>query len=337
MKKHVNRKALAAIILVAAVTAGIAAVYLIGFNPNSPYALPTDYSKASHWLSLPGAPDKEVDIFYYYPTAWQDTDNTKPNVCSIDNPSMLKGAASAFERQATAFETAGNIYAPYYRQDNNSSVNRMQVISGTPTTDGTAAFDYYITHYNNGRPFILVGHSQGSNVLSALLASYMKEHPDVYKRMIAAYVIGYPVTAEYLAANPHLKFAEGPNDTGVIISYNTQAPDVAPGSNPVLYGEVGLVINPVNWSREEVPATTSEGLGSYMPDAKTGVFSVVPQVADAKIDKSNGVLICSTADEDALTKPPARGIYHGFDIPFYYMNLRQNAENRAEIFLGIQE
>lgn len=337
MKRHFNRKALTAIILVAAVAAGITAVYLIGINPNSPYAIPTDYSKANHWLSLPQTINKEVDVFYYYPTAWKDTDDTKPNVCEIDNPSMLEGAPSDYARQATAFETVGNIYAPYYRQANDSPVDRMEVIAGTPTRDGIAAFDYYIEHYNNGRPFILVGHSQGSNVLSALLASYMKDHPDVYKRMIAAYVIGFPVTDEYLAANPHLKFAESPDDTGVIISYNTQAPDVAPGSNPVLYDKVGNVINPINWSRDEILASTTEGMGSYMPDSKTGVFSMVPQYADAKIDKTNGVLICSTADEDALTSPPARGVYHGFDIPFYYMNLRQNAENRAGIFLGIKK
>jgi len=63
--------------------------------------------------------------------------------------------------------------------------------------------------------------------------------------MIAAYVIGYPVTAQILADNPHLKFTEGMDDTGVIISYNTQAPDVELGVNPVLSGLTGLVINPI--------------------------------------------------------------------------------------------
>jgi len=297
------------------------------------FASATDYSDPNYWLSIPKTIDKEVDVFYLCPTAWTDTDNTNPNVCEIDNPTLLKGAPSAFARQATAFETVGNIYAPYYRQANSSPVDRLKVIAGTPTTDGIAAFDYYIKNFNNGRPYILVGHSQGANVLSNLLASYMKDHPDVYKRMIAAYVIGFPVTAEYLIENPHLKFAEGADDTGVIISYNTQAPDVVPGSNPVLCGMVGIVINPISWTWDETLATTAEGLGSYMPDPKTSAFSVIPQYADAKIDKTNGVLICSTADEDTLTKSPVRGVYHGFDIPFFYMNLRQNAEERTEAYL----
>jgi uncharacterized protein YneF (UPF0154 family) len=61
-----------------------------------------------------------------------------------------------------------------------------------------------LNNYNNGRPFILAGHSQGSNILLYLLSEYMKDNPKVYDRMIAAYVIGYSVTDQYLSENPHL-------------------------------------------------------------------------------------------------------------------------------------
>lgn len=295
----------------------------------------TDYSQSAHWLSLP-TPNKSVDIFYLYPTAWQNAE-TLPKVCEIDNASMLVGAPAAFARQATAFETVGNVFAPFYRQNNNSPINREVVIDGVPTTDGIAAFDYYIKHYNGGRPFILVGHSQGANVLSNLLARYMKANPDVYKRMIAAYVIGYSVTDAYLAANPHLKFAQGPDDTGVIISYNTQAPDVAPGANPVLYAGVGRVINPITWTTDQTEAPAAQGLGSYLPNPGTGVFAQTAQYADARIDATTGVLICSTADENAmfaLSGAMGKGVYHSFDIPFYYFNLRANAANRAAKYLA---
>ena len=92
-----------------------------------------------------------------------------------------------------------------------------------------------------------------------ILAEYMKEHPDLYKRMIAAYVIGYSVTGAYLAQNPHLKFAAGPDDTGVIISYNTEAPGVN-GENPVILPG-GISINPITWTREKTLATATENLG----------------------------------------------------------------------------
>ena len=39
-----------------------------------------------------------------------------------------------------------------------------------PRSDTFAALDYYFTHYNNGRPFILASHSQGSSMLRIILA-----------------------------------------------------------------------------------------------------------------------------------------------------------------------
>jgi hypothetical protein len=301
----------------------------------SPRPAATDYSVPAHWLSLPAAIDKEVDVFYLYPTAWSSS-NPNPQICAINEPSMLVQAPAAFARQATAFETVGNIYAPYYRQDNSSSIDRWNTIAGIPTLDATAAFDYYIRHYNNDRPFILLGHSQGATVMTNLLSGYLRDHPFVHRRMIAAYVIGSPITTAYLADNPHLRFAEGPDDTGVIISYNTEAPDVNPANNPVLYGMVGLVINPITWTRDETPATTAQGLGSIMPNHALQ-FVPVPQYADARIDLAKGVLICTSANEEELAPITAsfgRGVYHSFDIPFYYFNLRANAANRVNKFFN---
>jgi hypothetical protein len=309
----------------------------------TPGVVVIDYSKATHWLSIPVV-SHNVDVFYLYPTAWQKIQDSDPNICDIDNPSMLAGSASAFGRSATAFETFANIYAPYYRQADAAYALTLPLpehdalIAGIPTMDAVAAFDYYIKNFNAGRPFILAGHSQGSNVLINLLTGYLKDHPDVYQRMIAAYVIGYPVTAQIIADHPHLKFAEGPDDTGVIISYNTQAPDVVPGVNPVLSGLVGLVINPITWTRTETLATTAEGLGSIMPNPATMIFEPVPQYADARVDIANGVLICASADEDGLYELThhgfPRGVYHSFDYPFYYFNLRANAQNRVNKYLG---
>jgi hypothetical protein len=307
-----------------------------GSHDSQPQA--TDYSQAAHWLSIPVV-NEPVDVFYFYPTAWTSTDPANPHVCAIDEPTMLTGAASAYARQATAFEPVGNVYAPYYRQDNSSPIRRLEVIADIPTLDATAAFDYYIRHFNNNRPFILVGHSQGGTVLSNLLSKYMKDHPDVLGRMVAAYVIGHPISNAYLADNPHLKFAEGPDDTGVIISYNTEMPGVI-GTNPVLYGMVGRVINPINWKTDETYADKSVSLGSFMPDPTDHfIFKPVPQYADARIDSAKGVLICSTVSQsliDAIDTASGfpDGVCHTFDIPLYYYDLRANAQNRANKYLN---
>jgi len=302
----------------------------------------TDYSKAEHWLSIPTNNTKEVDIFYVYPTAWYKENPAEPNFCAIDNRIMLKGSKAAYERQATAFETVGNIYAPYYRQADATFTlsltedERWDVIGSIPAKDVIAAFDYYIKNYNKGKPFILLGHSQGSNALLFLLQEYMSKNPDVYKQMVCAYVIGYPVTTTFLDSNKHLKFAEKADDLGVIISYNTQSPKVHDGGNIVMGDNVGLVINPINWKRDETTAKANENLGSYMPIDTKGTYGKIANFADARIDLIKGVLVCSTVDEEVMFKLSGTmglGVYHSFDIPFYYYNLRENAELRVKKFL----
>lgn len=298
------------------------------------------YSQPELWMKLPKAIDKEVDVFYLYPTSWAKADPSEPDICAIDNPSMVKGANAAYARQATAFEPVGNVYAPYYRQADAVYAlalppdEREALIAGIPATDAEAAFDYYLKHYNHGRPFLLVGHSQGAQILTLLLSGYLREHPKVYERMIAAYIIGYSVTTDYLQENPHLRFAEGPDDTGVIVSYNTLGPNVALEDAPFLLSGA-VAINPINWKLDETLATTDEGLGSYMPD-EDGVFHQVPQYADAHVDTSLGVVVCNTADDSQLFLAFGPGIYHSYDIPFYYFNLRANAANRTEKFLEAQ-
>lgn len=302
----------------------------------------TDYSKTENWLSLPANGSMNVDVFYVYPTAWYKADPLEPDFCAIDNPIMLTGSQKAFNSQATAFETAGNIYAPYYRQADAAftltlpPAERWAVIDSIPAKDAIAAFDHYIKNYNNGKPFILVGHSQGAQVLLILLNKYMSEHADVYARMVCAYVIGYPVTAEFMNANPHLKFAEGADDTGVIVSYNTQSPSVAPGANIVMANDIGLVINPINWKRDETHATAEESLGSNMPLDAQGNFGLIPNFADARINLAKGVLECTSVDENAMSQISGAmgpGVYHSFDISFYYYNLRENAALRVMKFI----
>jgi hypothetical protein len=316
----------------------------------APSAGATDYSDPAHWMVVPSSTDKPVDVFYLYPTSYQKQSDSSPNICAIDDPIMITYSKLAFARQATAFATVGNIYAPYYRQADAGytltlpQAEQEKVVGGIPTTDATAAFAYYIERYNNGRPFILAGHSQGSNVLLYLLSGYLKNHHDVYRRMVAAYVIGYSVTPEYLAENAHLTFAAGPDDTGVIVSYNTQAPEIG-GKNPVVLPGA-LAINPITWTTDETPASAAQNLGSIALNqdgspvlGADGTPAPVKDFADATVDKAKGAVICSTAPVDKLAPGNAvfpKGVYHSFDYPFYYFDIRANAAERVEKYLAAQ-
>ena len=220
--------------------------------------------------------------------------------------------------------------------------DRDQLVGGEPTTDALSAFDYYVKHLNHGRPFILAGHSQGSEIMINLMADYMKKNPEVYKRMIAAYVPGYSITPQYLQQNSELKFAENADDTQVIVSYNTVAPTTTMPDTVVHPG--AMAINPITWTRSETTATAARNLGSISLD-KNGYAVLDAQgqpkkvlgVADARIDTATGKLISSTVDKATLdpgNKVTAAGIFHNYDYPFYYFNLRANAANRIKRYLA---
>ena len=307
----------------------------------------TDYSKHGHWLSLPSKTTKRVDVFYLYPSAYTKTSPSQPNICPVNDPGMMQGAQVAFSRQATAFAPYANIYAPYYRQADASwslslpPAEHAKVEKGEPTHDGIAAFDYYIKHYNHGRPFILAAHSQGSNVMIYLLSQYMRSHPKVLKRMIAAYVPGYSVTKKYLAQNPFLKFARGADDTGVIISWNTEAPTTAAPDPVVLPG--ALAINPITWTTKQTEASAAQNAGSIELDPASGrpvldaqgrILQVL-NLADARVDTAKGALICSTVNPADYDFGFPLGVYHTFDYPFYFFDVRANAADRIRRYFRI--
>ena len=309
------------------------------------FTITVDYSRPSLWLSRPAQVDQKVDVFYLYPSSYSKPDANAPNVCRIDDAGMMRGAKAAFSRQATAFRTLANIYAPFYCQADAGyalslpPAQRDKLIGGVPAHDAIAAFSYYIRHFNDGRPFILASHSQGSQVMEFLLARYMKAHPDVYERMIVAYVVGYSVTLSYLAQTPFLKFAQGPNDTGVIASWNTEAPTIAARTPSCCWGARHQPDH-LDAQADRGPAVQNRGSIALNPATggtpflnKDGSIKRVRSLADARIDKAKGVVICSTID---ASRPPyftpggfPMGVLHTFDYPLYFFSVRANAVARV--------
>ena len=189
---------------------------------------------------------------------------------------------------------------PYYRQCGMMIMKKAwketgdidAAISGMPYDDMIAALDYYFDNYNEGRPFIIAGHSQGSALLKLALKNYFKDHSDYYERMVAAYLIGYSVTKDDLETYPYLKFATGETDTGVIISYNTEGPKNAEvNADNVVVLPNAISINPLNWKRDETYAPASENLGSLTYNEETGELGLGDMKADAQVNVSRGVVI----------------------------------------------
>ncbi|MDR1049253.1 MAG: DUF3089 domain-containing protein, partial [Synergistaceae bacterium] len=223
--------------------------------------MPVDYGSPDNWLAVGSGGQKDADVFFLYPTSWRAAYGEYP-ISAVDNAEMRQWADYYLKTRASAFATAGNIYAPYYRQLDASFIvaqqpkDGIEFFSGVPLTDVTAAFEYYIEHYNKGKPFILVAHSQGSFALGALLITYMKDRPDIYGRMIAAYLIGMPIPQELYTLYPHLKPARSADDVGVIVSYNTRSP-VVDGKNPFAYSK-NVLINPISWATDDSYASSAD-------------------------------------------------------------------------------
>ncbi len=303
---------------------------------------PSDYSQKDNWLAIPEI-THEVDTFYIYPTCYTDDSEDAKPICDIDDEAVRKQAQAIYESQATVFEESTNVFAPYYRQSNINQIGGMdnkemeEYQKNEQRTDVYAALDYFFEHYNDGRPFIIAGHSQGSIMTRIVLGEYMKAHPEYYERMAAAYVIGYSITSDWLKEHPYLKFAEGADDTGVIVSWNTEGPGNK-GQKNLVVEDGAISINPINWKRDDTYASADENLGSRILNEDTGSYEIKQGVADAQLDTGRGVVICTTKEVAYTSATDLFGpeSLHGNDYALYYENLRENIKLRVEKFLQKQ-
>ena len=294
-----------------------------------------DYSKAENWVERAEKATKPVDVFFIYPTVTGFRDPVQ--ICEVTDSELVAGAQMVRRIQTSVFDESCNIFMPYYRQISmpKPGTDYRFVTNYLSGFDATDALDYFLTHLNQGRPFILAGHSQGSSTLLNLLENYMTKHPEHLSRMVAAYPIGFAVTKDYLERTG-LKFAEGATDTGVIVSWNTEGVGNKDAKNVTLAPD-GLSINPINWKRDDTYAPAKDNLGSL--DEMTGKV-IVPGIVDARVDTVRGSVVVTTAEAKpfAINEPEAVPLfgpecYHRNDYGFFYNNLKQNIADRIKAFV----
>jgi len=199
-----------------------------------------DYTSLDYWAANPlkhntsdsvPAPilenyhrDSLVDIFFIYPTSYTNMKMPLGWNAPIDNAEInAKIDYSSILYQASVFNEAGRIFAPRYRQAN---LKAYFPVTKEDTTNAIAAFDlayrdiksafeYYLQHYNNGRPIIIASHSQGTTHAKILLKEFFDGKP-LQKKLVAAYIVGIFVQPDLLT---NIKACETPNQTGCICSW----------------------------------------------------------------------------------------------------------------------
>ena len=208
-----------------------------------------DYSKPDTWLCRPGATQNAcavdltttvvtedgrltaekfaaaaspaIDCFYVYPTVSLDPDGNSDMAPGNEERNVIRSQFARFASQCRTF-------APMYRQATLSALRAAT--SGKPIAvdralgynDVLDAWNHYLTHDNNGRGVVLIGHSQGSGVLTQLIRNEIDGKP-IQARVISALLLGtnvlVPKGADVGGSFKHMPLCRSNSQTGCVVTY----------------------------------------------------------------------------------------------------------------------
>jgi len=224
------------------------------------------------------AEDPPIDCFYVYPTvSGQETENANLDI----DPEQRAVAV----QQASRFSQVCKVYAPMYRQYTPKAIitniegGDISAAGDLAYGDVLSAWQDYLAHYNNDRGVVLIGHSQGSQMLTRLVASEIDPNPDVLRRLVSALLIGGNVT---VAAGQdvggdfqNIPACRSADQTGCVVAYSSFNEAPPPDSS---YGRVGAGPRSTEQFAENLqvlcvnPASPSGGTGSLEPYFSTTPF-----------------------------------------------------------------
>ncbi|MBB6094717.1 hypothetical protein HNQ60_003604 [Povalibacter uvarum] len=219
-----------------------------------------DYAKAENWLCRPdrddacsadltttvvaadGAlsiekftadPRAPIDCFYIYPTVSRDVTGNSDMVAGPEERSVV-------QHQFARFGSKCRLYAPLYRQITLTALQAMIAGKVMPMDrtlgydDVVDAWNYYLKNDNKGRGVVLVGHSQGSSMLTQLIAREIEGKP-VRSQVVSALLLGWnvavPVGKDVGGSFKEMPLCRSASQTGCVISYASFRSNVPPPSN----------------------------------------------------------------------------------------------------------
>lgn len=257
-----------------------------------------DYSNESMWLCLPGRddacstdltttiidsegnysienwtsnPDSPIDCFYVYPTVSTDPGSNSTIVQSESEINII-------QQQFARFASHCRPFAPMYRQFTLSAFLSGEANAlGLGYSDIKSAWNYYLENYNDGRGFLLIGHSQGAAVLTEIIREEI-DGMDLQSQLVGAFLIG---TTIYVAEGSdkggnfqHTPICSDPSQTGCIVSYNAFLSTSPPPADTMFgrFGESGL--EPVCTNPATLNSDSSE-LRAYLAADKRLIFGSI--------------------------------------------------------------
>lgn len=314
------------------------------FGKNIPEA--PDYTSADVWAALPEKRDSadalplsewediqataSVDVFYIHPTTYTGRPGDKYwNADLSDQKCNARTDKYPVRYQASLFNGVGKVYAPRYRQAHLNCFYTKRTPDAAQALelayeDIKNAFQYYLDHYNQGRPFIIASHSQGTFHAKKLMREFVDGHP-IQEKFVTAYLVGLPVPADYFTA---IKPCSMPEETNCFCSWRTFRQKYLP--KKLHFADSNIVVtNPVTWEATKLTSTKDEQIGAVLRD----------------FQKLYPGLVTTSVYEDLLwvNKPKFPGSfllttknYHIADYNFFYADIRQNAQDRVNAFFRNQ-
>ena len=295
-----------------------------------------DYSDSSYWAYFEtDTTDDMADVFFVCPTVYFGSDDSyNMEFTDEDTKADFLGAINM---EKEIYDCDSRFFAPYYQQ---AGLNVYSMGAGAREQyleiafdDVKNAFEYYYENCNDGRPIILAGFSQGADMCIRLMKECFQDE-NRQNQLIACYAVGWSITQEETQEYPQLKLAEGESDTGVIISFNSEAENIN-NSLPVPKGTKTLAINPLNWETDSTIADKSLNFGACFTDYDGNITKEINNLTGAYIDDDRGTLKVTDVTPEEY---PAGldlfedGIYHLYDYQFFYRNLQKNVQTRIDAY-----
>jgi hypothetical protein len=301
-----------------------------------------DYNNLNSWAANPelkNSPltefydeESKADIFYIYPTIITETSDSDWNANTFNSETRDNIINVAIKYQASAWANSTRVFSPFYRQVHYRAFFEPYTSNGgrpayeIAYADVKRAFDYYLENYNNGRPIIIAGHSQGSGHGMRILKEYFDDKP-LQKKLVAAYLLGANIKHdEFKSIQPMYKADE----TGGFVNWNSYKKNKKPRINkdPAYnsWKENNVVVNPITWDRQ-IKSDIADHKGLYFYDQKVYPKSI-------KVELTSGMLWVSLPKNipNRLFMRLIRN-YHFGDINLFWEDIRLNTIVRINSYL----
>ena len=314
-----------------------------------------DYTEASNWIARPGTPDDPslwrpdgdaspdakgltANVFYIHPTTYLERDRW--------NAPLEPGGETEFrtrlfvQSQASAFNQSGRVWAPRYRQAAFGAFllksEDAEKALDFAYRDVAAAFDEFVKQVPQKGPIILAAHSQGALHLERLLKEKVAGQP-ISKRIVAAYVVGWPISSVADLPSLGLPACTAPDEAGCILSWMTFG---EPANAGILLDEWKkarglngrarrpediLCVNPITGAQGGA-GEAKDNPGALVPTPDFRSATLQPGIIGARCDK--GLLLLGGL-------PPPLGPfvlpgnnYHVNDYALFWGAIRRDAEQR---------